>query len=80
MLDIAQDCSSQDSRIAKLQKEEVSLCEARLIERKVRPIEICNLQNLNQAQSLRKRLEFQSNAIRYKRKILHTFQRFLEVL
>ena len=47
MLDIAQDCSSQDSRIAKLQKEEVSLCEARLIERKVRPIEIRNLQNLN---------------------------------
>ena len=33
MLDITQDCSSQDSRTVKLQKEEVSYCEARQIER-----------------------------------------------
>ena len=37
VLDIAQDCSSQDSTV-KLQKEEFRFYEARLIKRQVRPI------------------------------------------
>ena len=39
MLDIAQDCSSQDLRTVKLQKEEFRFCETQPIEIKVRPIE-----------------------------------------
>ena len=46
MLDIAQDCSTQDSRIVKLQKEKVNFSETRPIERKARLIESRNLQNL----------------------------------
>ena len=52
MLDITQDCSSQDLRIVKLQKEEFRFYKAQLIERKVQPIESNFLQILNQAQSL----------------------------
>ena len=44
VLDIVQDCSNQDSRTVKLQKEEASYCEAR-------PIENCVQQDLNQAQA-----------------------------
>ena len=46
MLDIAQDYSTQDSRIVKLQKEEVNFSETRPIERKARLIESRSLQNL----------------------------------
>ena len=80
MLDIAQDCLSQDSRTVKLQKKEFRFCEAQPIIRKVRPIESRILQILNQVQSLRKRLGFHSNTTRYKRKTLTTFQKLLEVL
>ena len=72
VLDIAQGCLSQDSRTDKLQKEDVSFYEARLIERKTRPIESHILQNFNQAQSPRKRLGFELNITLYKRKILTT--------
>ena len=80
VLDIAQDCSSQDSRTVKLQKEDFRFCEARLIERKVRPIKSHFLQILNQVQSLQKRVTFQFNTTRCKRKNLTKFQKFLEVL
>ena len=70
MLDIAQVDSSQDSRPVNLQKEEFRNCKAQLIERKVRPIELCFLQILNQTRKLAKRLGFESNTARYKRKTL----------
>ena len=43
VLDIVQVCTNQDLRIVKLQKEKFKICEARLIERKTRPIECCIL-------------------------------------
>ena len=80
VLDIAQGCLSQDSRTDKLQKENVSFYEARLIKRNTRPIESRILQNFNQAQSPQKRLGFELNTTWNKRKTLTTFQIFLEVL
>ena len=44
VLDIAQDCSNQDSRTVKLQKEEANCYEARSIKN-------CVQQDLNQAQA-----------------------------
>lgn len=49
VLDFAQDCSSQELRTVKLQKEEVSYYEARPIERQIRLIENRVMQILNQA-------------------------------
>ena len=69
MLDITQDCTNQDSRTFKLQKGEFKLCEAR-------PIENCSKSNsaeFKSGSSPRKRLRFQSNTYKYKRKILTTF-------
>ena len=68
VLDITHVCSSQDLRTVKLQKEEFRICKAQPIERKARPIENRFLGNLNQAQSPQKRLGFQSNIAKYKKK------------
>ena len=80
VLDITHVCSSQDLRTVKLQKEEFIICKAQPIERKARPIENRFLRNLNQAQSPQKRLGFQSNIAKYKRKTLNTFWKFLKDL
>ena len=70
VLDIAQVDLSQDSRTVKLQKEEFKNCKAGPIERKVRLIKLRFLQILNHAWKLAKRLGFESNTARYKRKTL----------
>ena len=70
VLDIVQVDSNQDSRPVKLQKEEFKNCKAQPIERKVRPIELCFLQILNQTRKPVKHLGFESNTARYKRKTL----------
>ena len=71
MLDISQDGLSQDSRTDKLQKEEFRNCLAWPIKRQAQLVESQFMQNLNQAQKLAKRLGFESNITRYKRKTLN---------
>ena len=76
VLDITQDRTSQDSRTFKLQKGEFKLCEAW-------PIKNCSKSNstkFKSGSSPRKRLRFQSNTYKYKRKILTTFSRILKDL
>ena len=80
VLDISHTSSSQDSRIVKLQKEKFRICKVWPIERQARPIENRVLQNLNRAQSSQKRLGFEFNTTRYKRKTLNMFQKFSKFL
>ena len=75
-LDIAQDCTNQDSRTFKLQKGEFKFCEALPIKNQTRPIEICKYVNsaeFESSPSLRKHLEFLSKTTRYERKTIITF-------
>ena len=62
MLDIAQDCTNQDSRTFKLQKEEFKFCEARPIENYTRLNENhrkVNFADFKSGLSLQKRLGFE---------------------
>ena len=68
------------SRTCKLKKEKVSFCKAWTIKRKAQSIKNCSLPNFNRAQSPQKRLGFQSNTTKYKKKTPNKFQKFLEVI
>ena len=80
VLDITQDCTNQDSRAFKVQKGEFKFSETRLIENYIRPIENHSKSNSIEFKTgpRRKRLGFQSNTSKYKRKTLTTFWRLLE--
>ena len=69
MLDIAQDCTNQDSRTFKLQKREFKFYKAQPIENRKK----VNSANFKSGLSPRKHLGFQHNNARYKRKTLITF-------